>query len=58
MCQVFVEKYPKIKYTIFDSFTWGNASHRQTTDFAPGYIAERCREELLDLAGMMTSPTQ
>jgi hypothetical protein len=32
---------------------------RQTTDFTPGYIAETaCREELLDLAGMMTSPTQ
>jgi hypothetical protein len=32
---------------------------RQTTEFTPEYIAERaCREELLDLAGMMTSPTQ
>jgi hypothetical protein len=39
--------------------TWVIASHRQTTDFTPGYIAERAyREELLDLAGMMTSPTQ
>jgi hypothetical protein len=27
--------------------TWGNASLRQTTDFTPGYIAERaCQEEL------------
>jgi hypothetical protein len=33
------------------------ASLRQTADFTPGYIAEKaCREELLDLAGMM--PTQ
>jgi hypothetical protein len=39
--------------------TWGIVSLRQTTDFTPGYIAERaCREELLDLAGMKTSPTQ
>jgi hypothetical protein len=28
-------------------------------DFTPGYIAERlCREEMLDLAGMMMSPRQ
>jgi hypothetical protein len=39
--------------------TWGIASLRQTTDFPPGYIAERaCREELLDLVDMMTSPMQ
>jgi hypothetical protein len=39
--------------------TWGIASLRQTTAYTPGYIAERaCRKELLDLAGMMTSPTQ
>jgi hypothetical protein len=39
--------------------TWGIVSLRQTTDFTPGYIAETaCREELLNLAGMMTSPTQ
>jgi hypothetical protein len=38
---------------------WGIASFRQTTNFTPGYIAERaCREELLDIADMMTSPTQ
>jgi hypothetical protein len=35
--------------------TRGVASLRQTTDFTPGCIAERsCREELLNLAGMMT----
>jgi hypothetical protein len=39
--------------------TWGIASLRQTTDFTPVYIAERaCREELLDLASLTTSPTQ
>jgi hypothetical protein len=38
---------------------WGIASLRQTTDFTPGFIAERsCREVMLDLAGMMPSPTQ
>jgi hypothetical protein len=37
--------------------TWGIVSLRQIIDFTPGYIAERaCRDELLDLAGMMTSP--
>jgi hypothetical protein len=36
--------------------TWGIASLRQTTDFTPGYIAERsCREELLDLSGVVDS---
>jgi hypothetical protein len=39
--------------------TWGIASLRQANEFYPGYIAERaCREEQLDLAGLMTSPTQ
>jgi hypothetical protein len=39
--------------------TWGIASLRQATDFTPGYIADwLCWEELLDLAGMMPSPTQ
>jgi hypothetical protein len=39
--------------------TWGIASLRQTTHFTPGYIAEwSCREDLLDLSGMMPSPTQ
>jgi hypothetical protein len=38
---------------------WGIVSLCQTTDFTPGYIAERaCREELLGFAVMMTSPTQ
>jgi hypothetical protein len=37
----------------FDPYrpTWLRASIRQTTDFTPGYIADRsCREELLDLS--------
>jgi hypothetical protein len=41
--------------------TWGRpiASLRHAADITPGYIAEgSCREELLDLAGMMMSPTQ
>jgi hypothetical protein len=45
--------------SITHSLTWSIASLRQTTDITPGYIADRsCREEQLDLAGMMPSPTQ
>jgi hypothetical protein len=48
-------QYPRIS----SKLAWGIASLHQTTDFTPGYIAERsCREELLGLTDMMMSLTQ
>jgi hypothetical protein len=49
----------EVTYSLVEKLSKALASLSQTTDFAPGYIAERaCREELLDLTGMMTSLTQ
>jgi hypothetical protein len=48
-----------IRQDVTSKLTGGIASLRQTTDFTPVYIADRsCREEQLDLAGMMPSLIQ